>query len=185
VDSRARDRALLERRSKRGLIDDRTARSIHEERSGLHPRELVSADQAARALAQHEMDGDHVGAREELVALDALSPRFACTLGVEVLAPGEHFHVERRADFGHLRADRAEADDAERLPGQPQADGGLPLAFPCRSVFARNLPEEREDQSPVNSPVVPAAPGVPHTTTPRSRAATRSIEALRMPVVTR
>ena len=41
--------------------DDRPARRVDDERCRLHQRQLVRADQAARPVAEDQVDGDHVG----------------------------------------------------------------------------------------------------------------------------
>ena len=57
VERGARDRARPQRLDQRGLVDDRPARRIDQQRSRFHRRESRRPDQAAGSLAQLEVDG--------------------------------------------------------------------------------------------------------------------------------
>jgi hypothetical protein len=79
---------------------------------------------------------------------------------VQVLAPRHHVHTERPADFRHLLALVAQADDAQPLAVQAGADRLLPgpahaerrPASPAGhlhpQVFLRNMPEQGQDEPP-------------------------------------
>jgi hypothetical protein len=64
VDRRAGYSALLQGVQQRGFVDDRPACGIDEVAGRLHARQIRVSDQPARALAQHQMNGDDIGGRE-------------------------------------------------------------------------------------------------------------------------
>ena len=101
-----------------GFDHDRPARGIHQHRAGLHQREVFGAHQAARALAEDEMDGDDIAVREQFFPGDARHAGGQRLLVRQVLAPGDAFHAERLADRRHARADVAEPQQAEGFSGQ-------------------------------------------------------------------
>ena len=57
------DSPLGEHREQGGLVDNRRARGIDEVGGRFHQREILRPDQAARAVAEHEMDRDEVRLR--------------------------------------------------------------------------------------------------------------------------
>ena len=185
VEAGARDRPVPQRGDQGGLVHDRPARRVDQDRGRAHPRQLGRPDQAARAVAEPHMDRHHVGAAEQLVAVrPARRP-----------APAP---APRRGS-GSRRG------RASRTPGRPSPPG-------CPAARARSRrasgPPARCRPSPASRPPAgarprrgrgaappgsaptsarrpgSAAPPVPHTTTPRAAAAARSIDAFAMPVVT-
>src|SRR5260370_33965019 len=93
------------------------------------------------------MNRDEIGAAEQLVLVDAGSAGLARLVLGEVLAPGDQLHAERTADRGGTRAQPAEADDAERLAEQIDADRLLPPRArlqPC--VLVADLSRQFEQQ---------------------------------------
>src|SRR3954454_23398167 len=88
VEPRAGELAAAESRHQRGLIDNWAARGVDQERGRLHQREVLSADEAARALAELEMDREEIRLPEQILLRDergAAGPRLFVG---EVLAPG-------------------------------------------------------------------------------------------------
>src|SRR6267154_1907966 len=67
VDRRAGDALVLQDADQRLLIDDRPARCIDQSSRRLHSVQLRGPYQAARTVAQHQMDRQDVGALEQLV----------------------------------------------------------------------------------------------------------------------
>jgi len=94
------------------------------------------------------VDRQNIRASEEFLLGD--EPRFACLCPVrrEVLAPGDHLHAEREADSRNLRANVAEAENAERLTVETVAHRELPAAGPQMRVFQCDLTRARKDESP-------------------------------------
>ena len=72
VDPGARDPAGRERLDERGVVDDRSARGVQEVGGRLHRREEVPVDEAARVVAQREVQRDEVRAPRELEQGDGL-----------------------------------------------------------------------------------------------------------------
>ena len=67
----------------------------------------------------------------------------------EILAPGDHVHLEGQADTRHPLADLAEAQQTETPALQVAADRGLPRpAAAKREVFRHQMPGQRENQRP-------------------------------------
>ena len=62
VDAGGEDRAVLERDGQRLLVDDRTARRVHQHRRRLHEREPAGVDQPARPVVQGNVERDEVDA---------------------------------------------------------------------------------------------------------------------------
>ena len=91
----AGDLLLLQGLQQRGFVDDRPARGVDEIAGRLHAREIGGADQAARALAQHHMDGDDVGGREQFFLAGIADADLLASLRRQVRAPGDHVHAER------------------------------------------------------------------------------------------
>ena len=114
------------------------------------------------------------------------APRSLRALVGEVLAPGDHLHAEGGADLADLGAEIAEPEDAERLALQIEAERGLPAAAGPHGVeLLAQMPRARPSISAkASSAVARPAPPVLHTVTPWALAASRSMEALRLPVVT-
>ena len=75
------------------------------------------------------MDGHHVGPRQQLVERDLLGQVPVLAVVRQIGIAGDDAHLERARLAGAGGADRAEADDAERLAGQLHAAAQL-LARP-------------------------------------------------------
>ena len=148
VETRARDRSLSDRGHQRGLVDDRPARRVDQVGRRLHPGQLGGAQEPARAVAEHEVNAHHVGAGQQLVLGHEGGADLGGARGREVLAPGDHVHLERAADLGHARAQPAESDDAEGLAVQAEPAAHLPPTLTGRAILDRNAPDEGEDESP-------------------------------------
>src|SRR5262249_56470517 len=109
-----------------GLVHDRPARGVDEVRRRLHQAELLGADQAARALRQHDVDADEVRLAEEVLLAHIVDPRLLALLRREVGTPGVDLHAERLADHGGAGPELAEAEDAEGGALELRPDGLLP-----------------------------------------------------------
>ena len=99
------DAFLLERLDQRGLVDQRPARGVHQHRAGAHQGNIFCSDDAARAIAQHQVQADHIALTEQHGFFDALGAFGLRRLGGDVLTPGEHPHAEGVAERGHAPAD--------------------------------------------------------------------------------
>src|SRR6266508_4632857 len=126
VEAGARDLLVAQDCQHGGLLDDRAARGIDEIGRRLHQAEFLGADEAARALRQHDVDADEIRLPEQVLLAHVVDARLLALLGREVRAPGNDFHAERLADRRSAGAELAEAEDAERGALELRADGALP-----------------------------------------------------------
>ncbi|CAH0223726.1 hypothetical protein SRABI106_02021 [Rahnella aquatilis] len=60
IQSGTGNHTLLQRTEQGGLIDNRGARGINQQGGGLHLRQFLRTQQAARAFAEHQMNGHHI-----------------------------------------------------------------------------------------------------------------------------
>src|SRR5262245_57384385 len=72
VDAGAAEMAGPEALGQRLLVDHAAARDVEHDRAGLEPRDRVATDQTAGRPGQRYVDGDDVGAGQELVQLDEI-----------------------------------------------------------------------------------------------------------------
>ena len=148
VDAGARDLLLRQRFQQRAFVDDRPARGVDEVGGRLHAREIGRADQAARALAEHHMDGDDVGGGEQFLLGGVADADFLAFLGRQVRAPGDHVHAERLRQLRHLGAELAEAEHAERPALDLHADEFLQgFAGMHARVLAADIAGQFQDQA--------------------------------------
>ncbi len=145
---RRRDAAALERCDQRRLVDQRSARGVDQQRARLHAGELRRADDAARALRQHEMQADDVGLRQQLVLRDIGRAAGGGFLRRQVLAPGDHLHAEHGAVARHALAELAEPHQAQHLAVKLVArrDAVLEAAAPHAGVGLRDVACRRQHQ---------------------------------------
>ncbi len=90
-----------------------------------HQLEARLVHQAARGVDQRHVHGDHVAAREQVVEAQRLLDarrQLPGALHRDLRIVAEHLHAQAERRVGHLDADRAEADDAERAARQLVAD---------------------------------------------------------------
>jgi hypothetical protein len=80
----------------------------------LEQREFAGSQEAARAVAEGEVNRDEVAGREHVGKGRCQGrARFVGALRCEVLAPGGDLHTEGQADSRHFAADLAETQDAQ------------------------------------------------------------------------
>src|SRR6202035_2697760 len=89
-----------------------------------------------------------IRAAEEFLLGDQSRSACLCLVGREVLTPGDHFHAEREPDSRNLRANVAQAENAERLTVETVAHRELPAAGAQMCVFQCDLTRARKDESP-------------------------------------
>ena len=148
VEGGAGQSAGVEGGEERRLVDHPAAAAVDQQRPRFHPRQPLGAEQAAGLLGQRGVEGDHVGAGEQLVEIEQLDVEPARRGGVEERVEGHHLHLEGAGARRHPLADAAEADDAQGLALQLDADE--PLAVPPlgahRGVGRRHVAGQREKQ---------------------------------------
>ena len=67
IEAGAGDLAAAQRLHQRGFVDDRTARGVHQERTGPHHPELIGAHQVMRRRAVRTVEADHITGAQQLV----------------------------------------------------------------------------------------------------------------------
>src|SRR5215204_1430218 len=100
-------------------------------------RSSAAISAASSTIGPHEVDGEHVGAREQFVLADERRAGGLGALGGEILAPGQDLHAEGAPDRRHARPELATHEDRERLAVQRRADGLLPAALAHALVLLR------------------------------------------------
>src|ERR1700733_9280109 len=103
---------------------------------------------AHRRPSDHTYDGDNIRVLEHLMLRDERGADFSRPLGREILAPGDHLHIEGVADLRHRAADVAETYETERPPGHVIADCLLPSAAAQRRVFTDEIAGAGQDKRP-------------------------------------
>src|SRR5207245_9021834 len=74
VERGARDLARLDRARQRQLVDQAAAGAVDDARTWLEPLELRFPEEVSRITGEGRVDRHEVGAREQLLDLDALPP---------------------------------------------------------------------------------------------------------------
>src|SRR5262249_29705376 len=109
------------------LVDDWTARRVHQVGRWLHQGELPSPDQGTAARAEHDVNAYDVGwSQQVILRAGQFDARFLAIFGCEVLTPCDHSHVHRLRDLGDAGAKLAEPDDAKSLAFGIRTNRGLP-----------------------------------------------------------
>ena len=95
-----------------------------------------------------QVDGDHVGATEQLVEREQLDAELGGAGGRDVRVVGDEGDVERREPLRHQLPDLAEPDDADRLARQLDAGeaAALPLPLAQARVGGRDVPGRGQQQ---------------------------------------
>ena len=148
VEGGAGDMAGIERRPQRRLVDQPAARAIDDAHAAAHFLERLLVDDVPGLLGERRVQGDEIGAPEQLVELDLLDAEIGRPLGRQERIEGDHLHLQPVRAVGDDRADIAAADDAERLAGDLDAHEAvlLPLAGLGRGVGRGNLAGKRKHQ---------------------------------------
>ena len=130
---RRRRSAVAQRCSERVLVDDRAARAVDQVRGRLHRREERRVDEAARLVAQRDVQRDEVRRAGELEQRDGLGSRRAPRPGVAGRGRGPPDRApralarERLADRRRSRRFRA-CEPATRRIGSPRGERPVALA---------------------------------------------------------
>ena len=149
VERCGRDPAGAQRIEQGGLVEQLPARGIDDADAVAHRRERRRVDRATGLGGQRQMQGDEVGDGEHLFPrLCTLDPELAKPLLRDERVVCDHSHLQSARAAGHLLADPAEPEHAERLAGELQAavPGALPAPLLQRRVRLRDVPREREQQ---------------------------------------
>ena len=139
----------LEPRLDRVEVDELAAGAVDYPGAVLHRGDRVGVDQADRLRGLRRVQGDDVGAAEQVLeALGPLDPELAEALGRDELVEGDDLHVEALGALGDELADAAEADHPEGLAVELGALelGPLPGAAGERAVRLGDVAAEGEHQ---------------------------------------
>ena len=133
----------------RGLVDERPARGVDEQRAGTQQREVLRVDQAARLGRHGQVQADDVGHRERrLDRRRMLGSQLGHALGRHERVVGDGAHAQRARPEGHEPADAAEAEQRERLVGELDAREALALpgAVAQRALGGAHVARQRQQQ---------------------------------------
>ena len=130
------------------LVDETAARGVDDDHARLGERELVLADEPDGLRGLGQVDGDQVGAGEQLVEREQLDAELRGAGGRDVGVVGDELDAERGEPLRHQLADLAEPDDAHGLAGQLDTGEAraLPLALAQARVGGRDVPGGRQQQ---------------------------------------
>ena len=125
--------------------DQATAGAVHDAHAILHLLDRSRVDDVARGVGQRRVQGDDVGALEQLVQFHLLDAHFLGPLRRQERVIAHHLHAQAQRPIAHDGADIAAADDAQRLGGQLDTHelGLFPLAFMGGRVGLRDLAGQR------------------------------------------
>ena len=125
VEARGGELARIEGLEQRGLVDDRPARRVDQDRARPHPRERPGVDQVAGRRVEVAVQADEVALLEQLFEpVDAADAQRLVDPLAEIRVVEDDVEPERLGAQGRRGADPAAADHAERLAAQP----GVPMA---------------------------------------------------------
>jgi len=102
VEGGAGDLAGIERDAQGVLIDQAAARAIDDAHALLHCGDRLAVDDAFRLFRERRVQGDNIGAPEQLGELDLVHAQLRRALGREEGIIGDHLHFQ---------SDRAVGDD--------------------------------------------------------------------------
>ncbi len=99
VEGRARDMAAVERRAQGGLVDQAAAGAIDDANAGLGLAEILGGEDVARLRRQRRVQGDEIGAREQIVEFDLFDADLLGALRAQERIEGDdpHLQAQRRA----------------------------------------------------------------------------------------
>ena len=144
VEARVTNVPAFERCDQRGLVGQRTARSVDVYDAFLHARDPLGGEKAACLVAERQVHRHDVGAGEQGVDVDQRH----VDLGVLGAIPADHVHSHAFADARHLAADAAEADHAQRFAEELHAFVRCPYAAAHLAIHAREIaragPQQRD-----------------------------------------
>ena len=149
VECRPRDQPFTQRPRERGLVDDRSARRVHQIRRAFHAREGPLVDQLPRVGGQRHVQADDVGCGEQAIERHRLGRG---PVHRPPAADG-HAHPEGRRPIGDRAADPARTDHPQLLAAQARAQHEierppLPRAPANDALALTQPPRDGQDQGP-------------------------------------
>src|SRR6202041_843031 len=118
VESRARNMTAGERSAQGGLVDKAAAGAIDDANAGLRLRQIFRREDVARLRRQWRVQGDEIGARQEVIEFNFFNTELLGALGAQERIEGDDPHLQSERARGDDRADVPATNDSERLAGQ-------------------------------------------------------------------
>ena len=140
VESGAGDVSGFDRVGKRRFVDQLATRRVDDSHPLLASRETLGVDHMMGFGERRHVEGDEIGAAEEVVELDQRgSGGFGGARGDERVV-GDDFHAKRAGPGRDFTADASEADDAQQFAAQLRPHELLlfPLAALHRGIGGGN-----------------------------------------------
>ena len=130
------------------LVDQPTAGGVHDDHARLGLLQRLGVDQALGLRRLRQVDGDGVGAGQQLVQGDELDAQLRGARGRDVGVVGDQRGVEGGEALGEQLADLAEADHTDGLALELDAGerAALPLAAAQALVGGRDPAGDRQQQ---------------------------------------
>ena len=128
------------------FVDQTAACGVDDDRAILHLRDPGRVDHVTGRIIQRHVQGNDVRCAQQIVQLHALDAMLGREGLVKIRVVGHDIHLERLGTHRQTLADRAHADDAERLAGQLHALAARPFAVGDCLVQLRDIPRRGEHQ---------------------------------------
>ena len=142
IEPGAENLALAQHFRERRLVDDGAAARIHQDSGRLHEGQLARADHVARGIVQRDIQRDEVAGPQQFLEQPELdADRVLFVLGQATDIEVDDLHAEGAREPGDLLADRAEADNAERLVIEFVHGRRRAIPAPASAAHARVLPD--------------------------------------------
>ena len=93
------------------------------------------------------MDREDIGLAKQFILFDTPGVAFSSPLPRQVLAPGDHLHIEGMAHGCDRAAQPAQPEEAKRFSGQVIARTGLPAALAHRAGLPRDVAHKGNHQA--------------------------------------
>ncbi len=139
---------FVERIEQSALVDDAAARAVDDIRVRLQQLQLARTDDAARTIAQRDVQRHDISTLQKLIERDERDiERVGARLrNIRIVA--EEAHPECACTLRHVTADASEADDPERFSEKLGADEwfAIPAAGAQCGDGVRRVAREREHQ---------------------------------------
>ncbi len=97
IESRARDMTAVERGAQGGLVDKAAAGAIDDANARLGLRQIFRREDVARLRRQRRVQGDEIGARQEIVEFELFDADLLGALGAQERIKGDDPHLQSQA----------------------------------------------------------------------------------------
>src|ERR1700722_11122328 len=94
IESRARNMTAVERRAQGGLIDQAAAGAIDDANARLRLGQIFRGEDVGRLRRQRRVQGDEIGAREEIDQIKLFDAYLLGAIGAEKRVKGDDAHLQ-------------------------------------------------------------------------------------------